>query len=74
MRIRTLQLVEDSNQFQPAELDGVDAHPWTVAVKELKVAGITVVQRVDRIPKGAEVDLPTRQAEQLIALGLAEAV
>ena len=76
MKIRTLDVVEDSNEFFVDELEGLPlVTPYTIGGKERKIAGqVVALARVDRFPKGAEVDVPTRQAEHLIALGLAELV
>lgn len=77
MRIRTLQLVEDSNELTATELEGYDlVTPYTVrAPKEIRIAKrVVAIARVDRIPAGVEIDLPDRQAKNLIALGLAEVV
>jgi len=75
-RIRTLDLVEDSNQFTLAELEGTSAvTPWTTSSKEIKLADEVVgIARVDRIPKGTELDVPNRQGDALIGLGLAALV
>lgn len=77
MRIRTLQLVEDSNEFTAAELKGFDlVTPYTIGrPKEVKLAGLVVgLARVDRIPQNVEIDLPDRQALNLLEHGYAERV
>ncbi len=75
-KIRLLDLVEDSNEFTAEDLRGVPAlTPWTVGGREIKVGGNVVgMMRVDRFPKGAEVEVPQPQADNLIALGLAELI
>ena len=41
--------------------------------KEKKLAGrVVAIERVDRFPKGAVVEVPERQGEHLVALGVAE--
>lgn len=75
-KIRLLDTVEDSNEFTAEDLRGVPAvTDFTIGGKELKVAGQVVgLARVDRFPKGAEVEVPQPQADNLVALGLAELI
>lgn len=76
MKVRTLQVVEDANEFSLAEvLDVPMVTPWTLpgSAIEIKVGGQVVgMKRVDRFPEGVVVDLPARQAQHLIDLELAE--
>ena len=75
MQVRILQAVEDGNEFTAADLDGHPvALPYTVAKPVAIKVGDTIVgcYRVDKFPAGVVVDLPTKQAESLIALRLAE--
>lgn len=74
-KVKMLDTVEDSNVFRPDELEGVPPNPYTLAVTERKEGDFLIsVTRVDKIPVDAEVELPTRQATQLVNLGLAEVV
>lgn len=75
-KIRLLDTVEDSNEFTAEDLRGVPAvTDFTIGGKELKVAGQVVgLARVDRFPKGVVVEVPQRQADNLIGLGFAELV
>lgn len=78
MRIRTLDLVEDSNRFTLAQLEGCpQVTPYTVpgSARPILVDGELVgVARVDRFPRDIEIDLPPKQALALINKGLAEPV
>jgi hypothetical protein len=78
MRIKLLQTVEDSNVFVAADFESgaiPAVTPYTLNAKEKKLGKLVVgLARVDKFPQHAEVDVPRRQAESLIALGYAELV
>lgn len=76
-KVKMLDTVEDSNVFRPDELEGVPPNPYTLPKGEtLRKEGdlVIAVTRVDKIPADAVIELPTRQAEQLVKLGYAEVV
>ncbi len=71
--VKMLDTVEDSNVFLPSELEGVSDHQWILAENERREGDLLLaVNRVDKIPEGVVVNLPTKQANNLIALGYAE--
>lgn len=76
MRIKLLQKVEDANEFTTAELAGLSPElEHSITVSPITVGSTVVgIYRVDKIPEGAEVDVPVKQAENLMALGLATLV
>ena len=74
-RVKMLDTVEDSNVFRPDELEGVNLHPYVLKQTERKEDTLVLaINRVDKIPADAVVDLPNRQAERLVSLGFAELV
>lgn len=76
-KVKMLDTVEDSNVFRPDELDGTESHPFILA-QSLRTEGtgedaiVIAVNRVDKIPAGVVIDLPSRQAANLVKLGFAE--
>lgn len=73
--VRMLDTVEDSNTFLPAELDGVADHGFNIGGSVVKDGDVVLaIKAVDKIPEGATVTLPKRQAERLVSLGFAEEV
>ncbi len=74
MRVRMLETVEDGNEFTSTDLVGFDVRtPYTIEEPVPITVGDQVVgyYRVEKLPKDAVVDLPSKQAEHLIALKLA---
>lgn len=77
MRVVMLDSVEDANEFTAAEMGSVPhiLEGFTLRATSIVVSDTVVgLYRVDKIAAGAEVDLPVKQAENLIRLGLARVV
>lgn len=85
MKVRMLDTVEDSNEFDPKEVRDVKEVPkHTISQngvfrsepnEEGKLVKVLVrLKRVDKLRKDADYDLPDRQARNLIRLRYAEEV
>lgn len=81
MTVTMLDTVEDSNEFQPSEVDvtkvpdtAIHQHQVmkTKRVKGKPVPYVAALRRVDKLYQGQEFTLPKSQAQKLIDLEFAE--
>ena len=79
MKIRTKDRIEDSNVFTDVDDPLTERQEFTIGhrVETTTVNGKQVpvlIRRVDKFAENVVVDVPVPQGENLVAIGLAEAV